>query len=76
MQSPEQVSDFDAGKWFVRNRRPKSGQPPVARARGPRADSRSLDSKIFWKSIHTQFPAYGSARIRGSPGPANMRAFA
>ena len=36
MQSPEQVSDFDADAWFVRNRRPMSGQPPVTRARGPR----------------------------------------
>ena len=45
MQSPEQVSDFDADAWFVRNRRQKSRQPPVtrgpargrdARARGPR----------------------------------------
>ena len=37
MQSPELVSDFDADAWFVRNRRQKSGQPPVTRARGPRA---------------------------------------
>ena len=36
IQSPEQVSDFDADAWSARSRRLKSGQPPVARARGPR----------------------------------------